>query len=91
MDDKDHTFWIFRKKGTYGQPNTVHVIPLLLYNQIESSNLEDQNIENMMMICKNDGSTVIKCYYDSMVTSGPDKVYECKFGVEGITGDLDGK
>lgn len=92
LDSGDHTFWILRYRGTYNQPKTVHVIPLLLYNQLKSSNTNDFNVENYMMICERKSDTKITCYYDSNVRSGPDKDYVCDImDSNTITGDLDGE
>ena len=90
LDDKDHIFWEFRRNGTKYQPKTVHVIPLLLYNTIESSNPNDENIENFMMICEDKSTTEIKCYYDKNAVGGPDKVFVCDT-IPNLTGDLTGK
>lgn len=90
LDNKDHTFWVFRKRNTKYQPNTIHVIPLLLYNKIESTWNKDLNVEDYMMICDNRSDTTITCYYDDTVVSEQVEEQICDFGIKTITGDLSG-
>ena len=91
LDAKDRSFWVFRNRVAYGQPQTIHVIPLLLFNQIESTNKDDLNVENYMMICQKHNDTSITCYYDENVRAGMDKLFECDLGITTITGDLEGE
>jgi len=96
LDSEYHTFWLFRRrnlnfpdKKKKNRPNTVHVIPLLLFDTIESTNiLEDKNVEDYMMICADKSDTTITCEYKGRGTSQQSEEHICTFGVEEITGDL---
>lgn len=90
LDDKNHTFWVFKKRNAPNQPKTIQVIPLLLYNKIESKNKKDINIEDYMMICQNKSDTIVKCEYDKNHRSEQSEDYICDFGITTVTGDLAG-
>ncbi len=99
LDDKDHVFWVFRRRNLIGLPSgksdycpkTVQVIPLLLFNKIRSSSNEDLNVEDYMMICDDKSDTTITCWYDPNYVSAQSEDKICDFGVKNITGDLNGR
>ena len=90
LDDKDHTFWVFRKRYTGNQPKTIQVIPLLLFNKIKSTNKQDINVEDYMMLCKNKSDTEVTCSYDPNYVAEDGEDYVCDFGITAVTGDLSG-
>ncbi|RAP49427.1 MAG: hypothetical protein BZ138_07710 [Methanosphaera sp. rholeuAM270] len=91
LDNKDHAFWVFKKRDTRFQPDTVHVIPLLLHNKMTSTNFDDLNIENDLMICKNVGDTKITCTFEENLPSQMDEPFICQYDTIIKTGDLVGK
>ena len=44
------------------RPPYVKVIPLLMFNRLESSNPADKSFENLCLICENKPSTNIRCW-----------------------------
>lgn len=44
------------------RPSIVKVIPLLMYNRVESDNDEDMSFHNKVLVCYNNPSTKIRCY-----------------------------
>lgn len=43
-------------------PTFVKVIPLLMFNRLESDNPSDTSFENQCLICENKSSTKIRCW-----------------------------
>ena len=80
----------FDEAGRY-----ITVIPLLLFNRIKSSTgvktSNDKNIEDWMMLCKNNKDTVVTCWYDEKYISPHDVDYICDLNIPEITGDLEYK
>lgn len=46
------------------RPAFTKIIPLLLYTRLESNNIKDVCFNNKALICENDPSTVINCWYE---------------------------
>lgn len=98
MDSTVKDFWIFRKRNSMGQPQTVEVIPLLLFNKLESDNKgnvsenipADVNMEDYMMVCQDISDTTITCSYDPYYQTEQSTDFICEFGIKNITGDLSG-
>lgn len=97
LSDVGHPFWIFRRFTNKRQAKTIHVIPLLLFNKIESSNDKDHggndlNVDNYMMICENKGDTIITCNWVEEGKGGSkDSTRPCDGGIGVKTGDLSGE
>jgi len=96
LDAPIKDFWVFRQRAGNTQPQTIQVIPLLLYNKIESDNKGDPqngiqgdiNVDDYMMICQNLSETTVTCSYDPYYQTEQSTDYICDFGVKNITGDL---
>ena len=89
LDDKNHIFWEVFQRKSYFRPGTLHVIPLLLFNTIKSSNPRDVNIEDFMMVCEDRGDTTIECLWDDNHVSEQALDFICDMGITNITGDLE--
>ncbi|MBO7210106.1 MAG: hypothetical protein J6V44_03715 [Methanobrevibacter sp.] len=78
----------FDEAGRY-----ISVIPILLFNRITSSTgaivNNDKNIEDKMMLCKNNKDTVVTCWYQEGYVSQYDSDYICGMNISQITGDLE--
>ena len=91
LDSVSHTFWMFKEFTHSRQAKTVHVIPLLLFNRIASTNPEDKNVDNYMMICKNISDTVVVCNWSDYERGGKsDSTQNCSYWIKEINGDLEG-
>ena len=88
--DNVNEFWIVDDYGPE-QPSTLHVIPLLLYNKITSSNDDDKKVEDYLMICQNKSDTIVTCEYDpNYFSEQTSEKHICDFGITNLTGDLVG-
>lgn len=100
----DSMWWEFRKHSSdrfkykndkhnsKKQPTYIHALPLVLTNKLSSSNSDDKNIEDKMLLCKYDSSTRLRCeWVKKRLMANEDDGYICDFGITTITGDLVGK
>ncbi|RAP46457.1 MAG: hypothetical protein BZ136_07565 [Methanosphaera sp. rholeuAM74] len=87
FNNRNYFFKFFENSGGSNQPDTVKVVPLLLFNRIHSSNVNDLNVEDYMMICESKSDTVVSCEYDEDYVSSHDD-YVCDFGIHTLTGDF---
>ena len=86
LDSPDTDFFIIQNQSKVKtSPNTVRVIPLVLYNRIRSSNPKDKIIEDYMALCRPVSDTRITCDYDEDYER---KVQENKYGIRTVTGDF---
>lgn len=46
----------------YERPRFVKIIPLLMFNRLESDNPDDKSFENLCLICENNPSTNVRCW-----------------------------
>lgn len=65
---------------------TVKVIPLILYNKLKSTNPNDKNIEDYIMLSENKADTIIRAIYDERYTR-PSEEYLCNLAK--ISGDFE--
>lgn len=84
-------FWVFRRRNGKHQPNTIQVLPLVMCNRLYSSNKDDLNVENRMLICHNRSDTKVWCEWDDVETNEEGQRFICTLGIRTITGDLLGK
>ena len=61
IQNKKNSFIDFKK---YDSTNHVKVTPLVLYNKLESSNLNDCNVDDYCMICEDDPITRITATWE---------------------------
>lgn len=81
----DHSSIFFHIEKNKDDP-TVKVIPLLLFNRLNSSNSSDRNIEDYMMLCDDNADTEVTAIYDERYTRKSDK-FMCNLNVND-TGDF---
>ncbi|WP_292474152.1 hypothetical protein [Methanosphaera sp.] len=61
IDECDNPFFEFKQNP---HTNRVLIIPLILFNKINSSFFEDEVLEDYAVLCKNTPDTLITCSYD---------------------------
>ena len=54
------------------RPSLVKVIPLLMFNRVESDNDDDMSFHNKVLLCHNKPSTKIRCFTVDETSSGED-------------------
>lgn len=88
LNDDDPLFFKITPMNIDGQPHHISVIPLLLYNKLSSTNSDDHNVEDYMMLCKNKLDTHVYAEYDETYITKQETSYVCDMGVNVVTGDL---
>lgn len=54
------------------RPHLVKIIPLLMFNRLESDNSNDKSYHHQILLCENKPSTKIKCYTVDETYEGED-------------------
>ena len=87
LDQSSDFFQIIKQNNNTNKntPNTILVIPLILYNKIQSSNPEDKIIDDYIAICKPLSDTKITATYDEEYNRS---IGENTYGTKLVTGDF---
>lgn len=83
ISDYSNIFTEYRRRPDHP---FIEVMPLVLYNILESSNPRDRNVEDYMMLCEDSASTVITASWDE-THKARQEGYVCDL-LDVVTGDF---
>lgn len=81
LGDKTNPFWKFEQTGLYDQKDSnLTAQPLVMFNTLQSTNVEDRVIQDEIILCKDNSQTILTAYKDENKKDLEDN-YVCDFGV----------
>ena len=87
LDQSSEFFQIIKQNNNTNKttPNSILVIPLILYNKIHSSNPNDKIIDDYLAICRPLADTQVTALYDEEYNRS---IGENTYGTKLVTGDF---